>query len=65
MGTIRYVRSVAIPVCSQRLAEVVISLVYFEGLCGDSSASEIWDESFGLILVHSRIEDVKGRGKKE
>ena len=61
MGTIRYVRSVAIPMCSQRLAEAVVSLMCFEGLCGHGSASDIWDESFGLVVVHSRIESVKGR----
>ena len=32
------------PVWSQRLAEAVISLATFEGLCRDGSVSDIWGE---------------------
>lgn len=51
MGTIRYVRSVAIPVCSQQLAEAVVLSARFEGLCRDSSALDECSELRGLVVA--------------
>ena len=51
MGTIRYVRSVAMPVWSQRLTEAGFSSAWFEDTCGDSSASDICGDVLGLVDV--------------